>query len=84
MGIIDFGIPSILISSVENAAFHKYVFASAVYVLKVSCVWSVHFLYSSAKSLPRNICLYSHGNVLSKIVLCMQHLMQTNKKLSQL
>jgi len=38
MGNIDFIIPSILISSAENAMFHKYVFASSVYVLKVPCI----------------------------------------------
>lgn len=59
MGDIDFSIPSILISSVEKAMFHKYVFASAVYVLKVSYIWTVHFLYTSANSLPKNIRLFS-------------------------
>lgn len=41
MGDIDFTISSVLISSVENAVFHKYVFASLVYVLKVSSILSV-------------------------------------------
>lgn len=73
MGDIDFSISSILISSVENAVFHKYVSASSVYVLKVSYILFVCFLYSSGK----NICLYSQSNLLFKILLCMQYLMQT-------
>lgn len=38
MSDIDFSIPSVLISSVENAMFDKHVFAFAVYVLKVSYI----------------------------------------------
>lgn len=73
MGDIDFSISSILISSFENAVFCKYVFASLVYVLEVCYILSVCCLYSSAKT----ICLYSQSDILFKILLCMQYLMQT-------
>lgn len=51
-GDTDFRISSILISSVENAEFDKYVFASSVYMLKVSCILSV-----SCIPVQKNICL---------------------------
>lgn len=53
MGHTDFSIPPVLISPVETTAYHKYVFACALYVLKVSYIWSVYFLSSVANSLPK-------------------------------
>lgn len=63
MGHTDFSIPPVLISPVETTLYIKHVFARALYVLKVSYIWSVYFLSSIANSLQKknkNLKICSH------------------------